>query len=105
AQVQAWAAHRGVNVRGIAEQEDVSRAIPIGLSGVLTGYAAQRMWSVTDRRFDREIHSEHPTCAVTEFVKRHRFGIVRGLVELDGADHRAIGFECGVDESAVVESV
>ena len=46
-----------------------------------------------------------PTCAVTKFVERHRLGIVRVLVELDGADHRAIVFERGVDEPATVESV
>ena len=92
-------------MRGIADQEDVSGAVTVGLSAVLPDDAAQRMWPVTGRRLDGQVDAKHPPRAVTQFVDGHRLGIVGLLAVLDGADHRAIALERGVDEPAAVESV
>ena len=94
-----------MHVGGIADQEDVSRAVAIGLTGVLPGDAAQRMWPWPRRRLDGQVDTEHPTRAVTQLVERHRLRIIAGLIELDGPDHRPVTLELGVDEPTAVESV
>ncbi len=92
-------------MRGIAEQEDAARAIAVGLTGVLSGDAAQRVRPVTGRWLDRELHTEHSLCAGAQFVERHRRGIIRIFVELDGSEHRPTTLHLCEDESAIVETV
>ena len=92
-------------MRGIADQEDVSRAVAVGLPGVLPGDAAHRMRPVAGGWLDGQIDAEDPSGAVAQLVERHRLGIVALLIELDGADHRPLTLELGVDEPTAVESV
>ena len=94
-----------MHVRGIADQEDASRTVTVGLPGVLPGDAAHRVRPVTGGCIDRQVDAEDSPGAVAQLVERHRLGIVSALVELDGSDHRPLTLELGVDEPTTVESV
>src|SRR6185295_3111772 len=65
-EVQARTAHRGMHMRGIADQEDASRTVTVGLPAVLPGDAAHRVRPVTGGCIDRQVDAEDSPGAVAQ---------------------------------------
>ena len=71
AQVQAGTAHPAVHVRGIAEEEDPSLPVAVGLAGIDPGGPAQCRGLAACRLAHRHVAADHPPHRVPQLVQRH----------------------------------